>query len=344
MNQMVAAIQRLAPEALEMIRVRYRILREIFYHQPVGRRLLAQNLGLSERVVRSEIEALKEMGLVRATAAGVVLGEYGLRLLEDMDLVIAELEGLSHLAQKVKEMFSLEQVLVVPGDSYLDHWTKKDLGRAAAFYIKNAIFPSSILAVTGGSTMAEVAQSMYCEEKWEDVLVLPARGGLGEEMDYQANSIAYRIAKAIGGQYRLLHVPDNLDEMTIATLSHNEQIKDFMEELKRCDILVYGIGAAKEMASRRGLSPEALGVLEERKAVGEAFRYYFDEQGNMVYSLPGIGMEFSDLSQVPHLVAVAGGSNKAKAIEAVLKNLKRGVLITDEGAARAILERRGGNG
>ena len=67
-------------------------------------------------------------------------------------------------------------------------------------------------------------------------------------------------------------------------------------------------------------------------------RYYFDEKGKIVYEVPGIGLELADLDNVETVVAVAGGSNKAKAIEAVIGYRQKQALITDEGAAREIIK------
>jgi len=172
-----------------------------------------------------------------------------------------------------------------------------------------------------------------------DVLVVPARGGLGGEVEEQANVVAARIAKAIGAEYRLLHLPDNLEESLLESLKKDARIKEVVELVKSCNILVHGIGVALEMAARRGLSPEGLQVLEERGAVGEVLRYYFNREGQIVYSQPGIGIEFEDMGGLKKVIAVAGGSNKAEAIAAVLRNHRRGVLVTDEGAARKILQK-----
>ncbi len=92
------------------------------------------------------------------------------------------------------------------------------------------------------------------------------------------------------------------------------------------------------MADRRGLSIAEVHYLDEKQAVGEALRYYFDEKGKIVYEVPGIGLEMNDLDRITTVAAVAGGSSKARAIEAVLANGKETVLISDEGAARRILQ------
>jgi len=340
MDRLIANLERLIPEAMNQIRLRARVLREVLYNEPIGRRQIALRLGCSERSARSEISALREQGALEITPGGIMLTDYGRELVQLIDEVIPYLEGLNSLAQRLKERLRLTEVLVVPGDSHHDPYAKKDLGRTAARYVKEILPETGILAVSGGSTLAEMGHAITPGPSGHDILVLPARGGLGEKMEEQANTIAAHIAQAYGGHYRLLHIPDNLEKATIESLLANPQIAEIVSQLKRCDVLVHGIGSALEMASRRGLAEEALRILEDHEAVGEAFRYYFDARGNIVYSMPGIGLELSDLDDIPCVVAVAGGSNKARAIEAVLTNRGRGVLITDEGAARAIIEGR----
>ena len=340
MDRLIANLERLIPEALAEARLRYRVLREVLYNQPVGRRQIAIRLGCSERSARSEISALKEQGALEVTPGGIMLTAHGLELVHLVDEVIPYLDGLNSLGVQLQQKLKLDTVLVVPGDSYFDPYAKKDLGRAASRYFKEVLPEVSIVAVSGGATLAEMGNAIPPGLARRDVLVLPARGGLGEKVEEQANTIAAHIAEAIGGHYRLLHIPDNLEEGTMKSLLTNQQIAGIVAQLKRCDLLIHGIGSALEMASRRGLAESALRILEEQQVVGEAFRYYFNAQGEIVYSVTGIGLELSDLNNIPIVVAVAGGSNKARAIEAVLTNRRRGILITDEGAARAILGRR----
>ncbi|NLX03131.1 MAG: transcriptional regulator, partial [Syntrophomonadaceae bacterium] len=102
------------------------------------------------------------------------------------------------------------------------------------------------------------------------------------------------------------------------------------------------IGSAIEMANRRQLTADEIDFLKRRNAVGEALRYYFDEKGKIVYEVPGVGLELADLDDIETVIAVAGGSNKAKAIEAVLGNRQEKALITDEGAAREIINNNKG--
>lgn len=341
MEKLVSTLERIAPEVLYTVKLRYHILRVVFHHQPIGRRQVAQRVSCSERTARTEIENLRDKGVLEVGPSGIYLTDYGRELMEETDEIIPCLENLNILAKELKQKFALDEVLVVPGDSYHNIYVKKDLGRAGARYLKNCLYDGCRVAVTGGTTLAELAHAISGRVSARGVTVLPARGGMGGDVEEQANVVAARIAKAIGAEYRMLYVPDNLEGGLIETLRRDPKIEEMVQLIKSSNILIHGIGSALEMANRRGLSQEGRRILEAKGAVGEAIRYYFNEKGETVYCHPGIGLEFTDVDGFDKVIAVAGGSNKAEAIAAVLQNRKRGVLITDEGAARKILGQDG---
>lgn len=337
MNKLFSVIERFAPEVTEVMSTRYQILRQILHNQPIGRRQLGKNVRCTEREVRTEVDILKARGAVETTPAGIYLTVYGEELLRDIDDYVPWLFNLQTLSDKLKERFGLEEVIMVPGDSYLNEFTKKDLGRAGAEFLHKRLYPSCILAVTGGTTLAQVADFMREGAGTGQVCVVPARGGLGEDVELQAGNIAAKIATRIGGRYRLLHIPDNVEESTAAALKKDIHISEVIKTIKSANILVHGIGPAMEMANRRGLSDSDLEFLHNNDAIGEALRYYFDRRGKIIFEIPGIGLERGDLKNIGMVVAVAGGSNKAQAIKAVLQNGQEKVLITDEGAAQQII-------
>lgn len=337
MNKLFTVIERFAPEVTELMSTRYQVLRQILHNQPIGRRQLGKNVRCTERMVRSEVDILKARGALQTTPAGIYLTPYGEELLRDIDEYVPWLFNIQILGEKLKERYALDEVIIVPGDSYLNEFTKKDLGRAGAEFLRRTLYPSCILAVTGGTTLAQVADYMREGVNSGDVCVVPARGGLGQDVELQAGNIAAKIARSIGGQYRLLHIPDNVEESTAAALKKDIHISDVIKTIKSANILVHGIGPAIEMAKRRGLAPNEVEYLLNHEAAGEALRYYYDRRGRIIFEIPGIGLERDDLKNIELVVAVAGGSNKAQAIKAVLQNGQEKVLITDEGAAQQII-------
>ncbi|NMB13145.1 MAG: sugar-binding transcriptional regulator [Firmicutes bacterium] len=339
----LAVIRKIAPEIAELVEKRYTILRNIYFVQPVGRRALAARLRLPERTVRNEIELLREQGLLVSNPAGMQVTDAGERILGDLKEYVRELRGLSGLERRLAQLLGLQQVIIVPGDSDEDETVKKEMAKATAKYLKAGLQDGDVLAVTGGTTLAEVARSFPASADKRDIMVVPARGGLGEEVEKQANTVAANIAQRLGGTYRLLHVPDDVGEDVIASLCGDPKIREMLDLIKETDMVLHGIGTAEEMAKRRRLGEADLELLRDRKAVGEAFGYYFDRKGHIVYTTTSVGLRMEDLAKIDKVVAVGGGHTKAEAALAVMSNRYQHVCITDEGAARLMYASLGGS-
>lgn len=330
-------MEKLAPEAIQILRERYDLLRHIKSNQPVGRRQLCRLTSLSERTVRSETDYLKNRGYLQVGAAGIVISEAGEALLVEAEKTMAGFFSLYSMAERLQSLYHLREVHIVPGDSSFNSAVKQSLGRVAAEILHDQLGPNSVVAVAGGSTLAEVAAAMPEDHHWPQVCIVPARGGLDEDMELQAGTIAAVIARQLGAQYRLLHIPDHLEAEAVEMLMKNSYIREVISTIKSSDILIHGIGSALQMAQRRDLDPERIKVLRERSAVGEALRYYYDRNGKVVAETTGIGLEQTDLSNIKTIIAVAGGLDKVEAIRAVLQNGCQHILVTDEAAARGIL-------
>lgn len=305
--------------------------------QPIGRRTLAQMLNQTERILRAETNFLKSQGLLLFSTSGMSLTEEGEDLVVQMGSVIRELFGLQELEQQLQEQLSVRKVIVVPGDSNESHWVNDDLGRVAFEQLKLLAEEGWCVSVAGGTTMAAVAHAMSPSPKLNSLMYLPARGGLGEEVENQANTICSKMARKTGGGYRLLHVPDQLSKETYDSLLVDPQIAEIVQLIRSSRMIIHGIGEAKTMANRRNSSQQVLDILEQNGAIAEAFGYYFNQQGEIIHKIQTIGLRLEDVQKADHILGVAGGKNKAVAILSFLKHGVHDVLITDEGAAREIL-------
>ena len=74
-------------------------------------------------------------------------------------------------------------------------------------------------------------------------------------------------------------------------------------------------------------------------AVAEAYGCYFDMQGQLVYSASTVAHNLGAQKPQCAFVAVAAGARKADAIIAVMRARRHALLVTDEGAAKAVLDR-----
>ena len=125
MEKLVRLQQKIAPESLELVDRRYQILRMIFYYKPVGRRHIAEYLGLQERAVRNEIEFLRQQGFLTAGPMGMELTADGEEIFAELASHVKILRGFSQLEDTLCHLLELNKVVVVPGDSDVDGTAKK---------------------------------------------------------------------------------------------------------------------------------------------------------------------------------------------------------------------------
>ncbi|WML45984.1 sugar-binding domain-containing protein [Neobacillus sp. PS3-40] len=340
MHSFIDIQRKLLPDLLTVMQKRYSILRNIGFMQPVGRRSLAVSLGLTERVLRSEVDFLKEQNLITANTVGMNLTTDGKNLLEDLEGLMREIKGIDVMELELKHRLGIQRVMIVPGDSEQSPMVKSELGKASAIRMKNLLGVENIIAVTGGSTMAAVAERLTPElSENKDLLFVPARGGIGEVVQNQANTICSNMAANTNAKHRVLYVPDQVSTDSYESLIKEPAIHEVLGLIQSASMVLHGIGDAITMAERRKTSPEDMKKIESGMAVGEAFGYYFNEEGDIVNKVLTIGLQLDDLARIPHVIAVAGGASKAKAIRAYLKKAPSStILITDEGAAKMLLK------
>src|SRR5690606_30938445 len=223
-------LRRIAPEAGELIERRYLLLQHISFAQPVGRRALAAYLDWPERLVRKEMDFLRRQGLIVSDPEGMRITPEGEAILKSLREYLRDFRGISQLERELERRLVLKRIIIVPGDSDHDPTVKKELARATAQYLQSILQAGMTLAVTGGTTLAEVAESLPTSREPLDITVVPARGGLGEEVELQANTVAARIAQRLGAQYRLLHIPDDLGEEAVLAVQAEPRIRELLEQ------------------------------------------------------------------------------------------------------------------
>ncbi|MET2039772.1 sugar-binding domain-containing protein [Enterococcus faecalis] len=334
-------IEAVAPDMLDVLQERFQILRNIYWMQPIGRRSLSETMGITERVLRTETDVLKQLNLIEPSKSGMTLTERGLEVYQGLELVMNQLLGMHQIEKEMTQYFGIQRCIVVAGDSDIQKKVLSGFGDVLTNTL-NLLLPNgeNTIAVMGGTTMAMVAENMgSLETEKRHNLFVPARGGIGEAVSVQANSISAVMANKTGGNYRALYVPEQLSRETYNSLLQEPSIQEVLTLISHANCVVHSIGRALHMAARRKMSDDEMVMLKQKNAVAESFGYFFDEEGKVVYKIPRIGLQLKNLQEIPYVVAIAGGKTKAKAIRAYMKNApKQTWLITDEAAANEILK------
>ena len=243
MNEFLMICERIVPEIVSVLKERYKILNHLVYEEPIGRRTLATATDLPERTVRSHIELMRANGLVDIYKPGIFLTDEGQSIVPKLRNFLNELDRINELESRLTEALSIDRVIITPTEGTL---MVKKLGFAAAKLLQELLEPDSVVAISGGSTMAAVAEEMPILPF--NPTVVPARGGVGAVVEYQANVIASVLAERLRGTYKMLHLPDGLSQDSLHMLMTCEpQIKEIGDLISRTDVLLFGIGTAMRM-------------------------------------------------------------------------------------------------
>ncbi len=147
---------------------------------------------------------MKSQNLIEINTPGMTVTKDGQNVLEGLEDFIHQIKGLNDIEKSIKSVLGLKDVVIVPGNVEDNPSTLKELGKAAANCVKNIIKDSDIIAITGGSTIKEVVEAFPKVNNVSEVLVIPARGGMGRKVESQANYLAAALANKVDGTYKVI--------------------------------------------------------------------------------------------------------------------------------------------
>ncbi|HIZ96038.1 MAG TPA: SorC family transcriptional regulator, partial [Candidatus Ligilactobacillus excrementavium] len=129
MHRELEWIQTVVPDMINVLSRRYLILKNIKTDRPVGRRSLATQLQLSERVLRTETDFLKEQGLIDSSKSGMTLTERGALVVRGLSSFMDQMLTRQATEKKLTSLFGGRRCLVVPGDSDEDETANCAMGQ-----------------------------------------------------------------------------------------------------------------------------------------------------------------------------------------------------------------------
>ncbi|WP_334330265.1 sugar-binding transcriptional regulator [Companilactobacillus sp. HBUAS59699] len=339
-NEDLELLDLVAPDFIKTVEKRFMILQSISLMEPVGRRVLADDLDVTERSLRTETDMLRKQGLITSSKSGMSLTRNGGHVTDQLGKMLADYQGTALLEKQLSQKLGIARCIVLPGNSDKQPRVIDSFGRRLN-QLLGSILPTgeALISVTGGRTLAKVARNLSSDlSKNRRLIFLPARGGVGESVAIQANSVCAEMAEKTQGQYRAMYLPEDISEKSFESLQKEASIKSVLDLIYRSNVVIHSIGSASIMADRRNLSRGEKSMIAEGEAVSEAFGDFFDQSGRLVYKVPRIGLHVRDLDRIKYVIAIAGGAEKASAIQSYMKNApSHTILITDEGASKLIL-------
>jgi lsr operon transcriptional repressor len=240
----------------------------------------------------------------------------------------------TEINNRLQERYSLKEVVLVPSISYNINET---VARAAAMYLSDHITEGAFINVGFGDTTSRTLQNLELPED-SKISFVSLTGGVKH---YTVNSLC---GTSVAARY-IVPAPllASTPEMA-AAIRQEPSVKDVLGLSNLASFTIVGIGAVSEQATvvkEGNLTANELLRLQAESAVGDVLGYFVNKDGevlNLAIHDKLISTPPEVLSTFPNVIAVAGGIDKAQAIDAVLKTGCINILITDEETAKAVLE------
>lgn len=248
------------------------------------------------------------------------------------------------LALLLEQKLALDEVIVVPraeGEAQ----AAKSVGLALGRFLSETITDGMRIGVGWGRTLTASLAS-FRPPRRESIKVVSLLGGIIEARVESPSDYAWRFASLLSADCFLFPAPLFVDSVATKNILRTRCGLDRLEILAdRLDLAVVSvgdIGPAGTSLSRAFLSAADHRALVEAGAVCDIMCNFLDADGRTVpHSVNDrvMSVDLDHLATAAHVVMACGGAHRADALLAVMRRLPYHTLVTDEGAARALLER-----
>ena len=285
---------------------------------------VAEQLGIGRTTVIRLLEESRKRGEVR------IWIEDG-----EADLV--------QLAIALERKLGLDEAIVVPAVGGIEQ-AARSVGLALGKFLSETITDNMTIGVGWGRTLTASLASFHAPAH-SGVKVLSLLGGAVETRFANPVEFSWRLASALNAECYLFPAPLVVDsaetKQRLIQSCGLDKLYAMAEHLDLAVISAGDISAQSTSLVRHLISPSEHDELVALGCVGDVMCHFFDAEGRPVPHpvndrIMSIGLEA--VRKAGHLVLASGGAIRAKAILASIRNLGCNTLVTDEAAARHVLE------
>jgi len=298
----------------------------LYYMEELTQADIAQRLSLSTAKVNRLLQQARELGYVNIS-------------------IRTPFQQLFDLEARLEAVFGLQEAIVIPAVGDTSRSLLNALGTVAADFLLERLRDGDVLAITPGTTVQAVVQSIETTRPYR-VEVVPILGAIQGQIESDMNYLATNLADRLGGKSYQLHAP-----AFVETREHGEvlrsmaPVKDILDIARQANIALLGIGTVDADVSRfvqfTALSAEDLKhIANDCGGVGEISAHVYDLQGqpcDAEYGDRVIGLTLAEIQKIPFRIGVAASAAKALPIYGALRGGYLHALITDEAAACGVL-------
>lgn len=298
----------------------------MYYEQGLTQAIIAKKMGISRPVVSKILQLARETGIVSIS-------------IKDESAYTVEL-GL-----QLEKKYHLADVLVIPvNEQSQSDVLQRDVGRAAAGYLKNQLKSGMNIGLSWGTTLADMIDEMPYTS-FPTINVCPLVGGVSSEhLYFDTNHLAFRLSEKLNSRCQYFYAPALAESVALADVLNNSTlVGEAIVQAKNVDFAVIGVGNPNESSTWKQLGyldKKALRIINETAVKGDAVASLFDKNGQTVnneISKRMLGVKVEDLSVIPSVMIIACGQEKAESIKPLLLGNCCTVLVIDQTIAEALV-------
>ena len=290
-----------------------------YYHDGLTQNDIGERLGLPRLKISRLLEKGRQSGVIRVQ-------------------INSRYEGCLALETALAERFDLRLARVLPALNTPPMNTR--LGIGAEQSMMGVLETGQMMAVGFGEATMSCLQHLSGFISSQQIRLVTLSGGVGPYM----TGIGQLDAAC---SVSIIPAPLRVSSPEVAEILKRESsVRDVLLAASAADVAVVGIGSVNQKRDatilRSGYISEGEQLMYARKgAVGDILGYFLQADGEQVDDLPIhrelLGISLTELAQLPTIVGVAGGEDKADAIYAALRGRRINGLVTEEATARAVL-------
>lgn len=247
------------------------------------------------------------------------------------------------VARDIEKRFQIEEAIVVPLSNQQADATGP-ISTATGMLLNEIVTPGMRIGVGWGRTLLE-SLGYINEVAISDVSVVSLLGGITKVKQFNPSEFAWRFSKLFQAECYLMTAPAIVDSpSTRKALIDYCGLGEVFERAQSMDMVLLSVGDLDVDSTpyRHGFVSESVrSAMVAQGAVGETLFNYFDSKGKLVKSaISGCVMSvpLKTIAIAPKRIIASGGVRKAEALLGAIRLINPTVLITDEFAARRILE------
>lgn len=301
----------------------------MYYEEEMTQAEIAKKLGVSRSLISKYLNDAKKNGIIEV-------------FINSKSLYTTKLE------RSLEKKYDLQNAIVVDTFDLNTYDVSRNVNRIAASFLQKYIYENDIynIGISWGKTLRGIVDNF-------DFTNLPKRtvtsliGGMGDDyVSIHSNQIAFDFARKIRGKAKYLYSPAIIDNEQIKNeLYRNEIIQQVLEAGKNVDLGIFGMASPYDenstMLEIGYIKEDNIKEFKNKDVIGDINSRFFDENGNEVNCYINnsvMGLNLNEIKNIPNVLSVVYGKNKAPVLKVALDNSIINILVTSDQIANYLLE------